>query len=1147
MHNARFTPALEEDARARHRALDPESFIVQAPAGSGKTELLTQRFLALLARVDHPEEVVALTFTNKAAGEMRSRIVASLGMAATRPRPGDELPHRQTTYDLASAVLECDRVRGWDLVEHPGRLNILTIDALCGNLVRQMPYLSRFGHQPQVEPDATRYYRIAAEETLAMVEGTDADAQCVRSALRYFHNDTFTLGSMLASMLAQRDQWHCHGANGQDVRTGAQQGLDVLVASILREGADILDAPVQKRIMPAARFAASTNNELAALLDWNEVLTGQASELAAWQALASLLLTSDGKVRRTLRRPDGFPAGDPQAKAMRDDLLHLLGELPVEAATCLHGLRSLPQPSAIQDSWEMVDIMDRLLTVAEARLTLVFRQVGAVDFVAIAQHALGALGTEDAPTDLTLALEHRISHLLIDEFQDTSPGQVALAAALTRGWRPGDGRTLFVVGDPMQSIYRFRKAEVGLFLDVARKGIGDIRLEHLRLHRNNRSDPVIVDWINAVFPFVFPQQADARAGAVSYASCSTDRPACGHAKVSVHSVHAGQDEEALGSDETNRIIGIIEATRAAHPLASIAVLVRARRHLNDLVGTIRQLRPDLLYQAVEIESLSGRQVVQDLLSLTHAVSHRADRVHWLAILRAPWCGLTLHDLHCLAGDDHDSTIWQLMHDDRRFTTLSQDGQRRLLHLRLVLEEAFAHQGRQLHARWIEQIWRHLGGPVCLSTDADLQDANAYFTLLGQCTRSGNIDLELLVERVEKLYSSPNPDAAARRVQLMTIHRSKGLEFDCVIVPGLGQSPRPPDRRLMLWERLDLPTAGTCIIPAVVPPKASEDTEGDPGAGDKGDLVYKLLQRMEAKREYFEAQRLLYVAVTRARQKLYLLGALKEKGGEFEPAKGSLLSLLWHSPAKEAFVRAALASVPNNIEVPQIGQQDEFVAPLVRLHSPVIAGHSKHRNHCTPNPRAGAVVKLDRDKSDISLDAATGTLVHRYLEMIANDGLALWPVARCAALQPACEAWLHSQGFSHQYAIEGAQRALLALCAVLESDIGKWILSEHQEAHAEKPLTSRLQDDGGQVNHIVDRTFVFQGERWIIDYKTVCCNDAHPRDFLERHAEENYRGQLERYAALFSDEGLKVRAAILYVMQGELVELMPKHNVSKQLI
>src|SRR5512146_922212 len=115
------------DAAVRRQALDPNgSFIVQAPAGSGKTELLIQRYLVLLARVEHPESIVAITFTRKAAAEMRFRLVEALQRAA-----GDEAAeqeHARFTWELARAALARDRERDWQLLRNPARLRILTID-----------------------------------------------------------------------------------------------------------------------------------------------------------------------------------------------------------------------------------------------------------------------------------------------------------------------------------------------------------------------------------------------------------------------------------------------------------------------------------------------------------------------------------------------------------------------------------------------------------------------------------------------------------------------------------------------------------------------------------------------------------------------------------------------------------------------------------------------------------------------------------------------------------------------------------------------------------------------------------------------------------------------------------------------------------
>ena len=122
-----MTDRLASDAAARKQALDPhESFIVQAPAGSGKTELLTQRYLVLLAQAAHPEEVVAITFTRKAANEMRERVLGALDAARHTPRP--ESTHKASTWELARTVIECDTALAWQLIANPSRLRIHTID-----------------------------------------------------------------------------------------------------------------------------------------------------------------------------------------------------------------------------------------------------------------------------------------------------------------------------------------------------------------------------------------------------------------------------------------------------------------------------------------------------------------------------------------------------------------------------------------------------------------------------------------------------------------------------------------------------------------------------------------------------------------------------------------------------------------------------------------------------------------------------------------------------------------------------------------------------------------------------------------------------------------------------------------------------------
>ena len=265
---------LEEDKLARQRALDVASFIVEAPAGAGKTELLTQRYLRLLAVVEHPEEVLALTFTNKAATEMRDRILGSLERAASGEMPSE--PHKQLTFDLANKVLAHDAEANWGLLGHPGRLRITTLDALCASLARQMPYLSRFGAQPGVTEDAEAHYATAARRTLEMVESGSDDAEVVAEALAFMDNNAGRLEKLLITMLGRRDQWLHHASRIESgaMKAEVEAGFVALIERDLAVVAGLLDGRIQSLLMPLARFAAANvPGMLDSIFDWNSPLT----------------------------------------------------------------------------------------------------------------------------------------------------------------------------------------------------------------------------------------------------------------------------------------------------------------------------------------------------------------------------------------------------------------------------------------------------------------------------------------------------------------------------------------------------------------------------------------------------------------------------------------------------------------------------------------------------------------------------------------------------------------------------------------------------------------------------------------------------------------------------------------------------------
>jgi len=830
-----------------------------------------------------------------------------------------------------------------------------------------------------------------------------------------------------------------------------------------------------------------------------------------------LLLTAKGEARKEggLNVKIGLPTTD-EGRAQKSALVEIINA--IEDVDALHRVRSLPNLSHENTGWQIITTLSKLLTLAVAELWLVFQRAGEVDFVEIAQRATHALTDHfGEPTELALKLDYQIQHLLVDEFQDTSPSQVALIEQLTLGWQADDGRTLFAVGDPMQSIYRFRKANVGLFIDASVNGIGSIYLERLQLYRNNRSCPEIVNWINQTFAPIFPQHDEVMQGAIHYRPFIATKQALPDAGVEVHPIIKQADEsyDTAAQREAEAVIRIIQKERTANPNQKIAVLVRSKKHLANLVSQLRRDYKEIPFQAVEIEALEGRQIVQDLLSLMHALHHRADRVHWLAILRAPWCGLTLHDLYALAGHDHLQTIWSLMQDSEVVGRLSTDGQARLLHLREVLLEAYANQGRMNVSRWIRGVWLMLNGPDCLWEQADVVDVQAFFACLDNLDLSNQFSPERMQSEITKLFAAP--DSHGEHLQMMTIHKSKGLEFDTVILLGLGASTggNNSDQPLVLWEEVKTPHSHELLAAPYIPKGARDKESVSP---------YDYLASREKARDANESARVLYVAATRVERKLHLVGIANQTAkGEISPTKNTYLDLLW--PTVAPIFEADLQLESGHQEQEDI---TSFTPQLVRLIQPAVPS-------ILQTNKATALYSKPNTKPSYqsSLEADIGTLAHRYMEMIAQQALSHWTVAHIETLKPAMQHWLRQQGHTEQLANDAAATVQRILIQTLNSADGQWVLKTRADAGVELGIT-RCHHDVVK-SYVIDRTFIEDGIRWIIDYKSVSL-ESNLADSELKIIAEQYHTQLEDYATLFADQATPIQKAILFLSLGKLVIL-----------
>ncbi|HMA89071.1 MAG TPA: UvrD-helicase domain-containing protein, partial [Burkholderiales bacterium] len=842
------------DRKERELALDTtRSYIVQAPAGSGKTSLLVERFLELLAAVGQPEEVVAITFTRKAAGEMRARVLEKV--------PPELAP----------------------------RLRIQTIDALCAALTAQMPVLAKFGAQPGIAEDASELYREAAARALARFTPP------VARLLAHLDNNVADAAALLAEMLARRDQW-------------------------LRQTGE---APTRAEL------------EAALLFERNRLLQNARALLPdASPELAQELLTKQNTWRKRNAQAQSFSGNEPLRLA-------------------LAALINAPPERYTETQWLALEAILALLKPAVAELRVLFAERGEVDFTEIAHGALAALGTPEAPTDLLLSLDVRVKHLLVDEFQDTSNSQWELLERLTAGWEPGDGRTVFVVGDPMQSVYRFRDAQVGLFLHARRAGLPNVKLEPLMLSTNFRSQGAIVEWVNAVFPRVLPATEDEAAGAVPYAR-----------SVPFKDAHPGGEPAlelfAAREAEAQRVAEILRAAKGTK-----AILVRNRNHLDAIVPALKEA--GLRFRAVEIEQLGERQVVQDLYALTRALTHLADRVAWLAILRAPWCGLGLDELSSFFEGKNEETIWELMQDIPRLSKIVA-----------VLKPALDDRLRGTLRDRVEGVWLALGGPACVEDATDLEDAEAFLDELERLEEAGELEhFELLAESLDKLYALPDVDAGPDAVEIMTIHKAKGLEFATVVVPGLDRAPRTGRKPLFAWRALP---GGRLLLAPI------DET------GAEKEPLYQYVRTLDREAEDIEAGRLLYVAATRAESHLHLLGCVKvdEDGVLKMPSRRSLLGLAWDALGDR--LRLPTEAVPT----------EEMKASL-----PTGELRRLPADFVLPEPPAAVAWKTleeGREEVDIEFSWAkeavrhAGIVAHAWLQRIAEDELNGWDAERVDVLR-----------------------------------------------------------------------------------------------------------------------------------------------------
>jgi ATP-dependent exoDNAse (exonuclease V) beta subunit len=565
------------------------------------------------------------------------------------------------------------------------------------------------------------------------------------------------------------------------------------------------------------------------------------------------------------------------------------------------------------------------------------------------------------------------------------------------------------------------------------------------------------------------------------------------------------------------------------------VLVRSKSHAQDIIRLLKQ--SDIAVEAIEMERLAQRPMIKNLRNLTRVLINPADNLAWTGLLRSEFCGLTLKSIHQLLSINSyfPKAIETLLEQSDKFVEFTEVA--RLQYFYAGLAPFIDNTSDKPLAFCVRAAWFALGGPQLNSSSRDLRDADQFFSALQeQISDSPVARVDKLDEIIEQLFSAPETAGEAQAVKVMTLHKSKGLEFDHVFIPHLEKMPRNEQSQLILWQELSNELSDEHLN------SINSDNRGrflvaPMKLGDaSADRIYRMLDDINKEKQQYENGRLLYVGATRAKKRLYLLAesSVGIKDDDYyvkPPNKGSLLYQLW--PVVEAEVNAQLTTYKDDK-----GDADVQGQPMIQLTRMDIAQPVSHFEPRLTFHLREQTLSSESDHAEVDWENSTlatvGTLIHEYLQVIAEQGLDNWSEADVAALTPTLTQCLRQSAVCDAELSSSVALIIEAITKTINDRQGRWLLSNHKAAESELSLSVRLNERF--ATFVIDRTFIDEkGTRWIIDYKT----SYHSGNELERFFTQEmakYQAQLQQYARIMAQkEANPVRCALYLPMHQRLLE------------
>lgn len=1127
------------DADVRSLALTvDQSFIVQAPAGSGKTALLVYRILKLLATVDQPQKILAITFTRKATAEMKSRLLELLVCAESDASSDDEF--EQYGISLAKKVLEQDRKYGWSLLDSPHQLQVLTIDSFSAKLAASMPWLSRLGDRPRTTDNAQAHYAAAVESVLSELLQPETEiSNALQTVMYELDFDYNRARRLLTSMLATRDQWlrHLLHSDFDKLRGYLEFAWQQLVNEQLSSVAQLFGDSLLEELLEIGVLAADHVKRKPGKPSPLEGLEGYERSIRflgarQWRALSKLLLTEAGDWRKQLNINIGMVAKSKSKEALSTILegFREVNDANEDLRLSLQEISSLPDGVFSDADWNQLLCLEKVLKQSAAALQLRFRATGECDHSEVTQRANLALQELEDPTELGLRMDAQLQHILVDEFQDTSHGQLELLRRLTKGWSQyADGlqRTLFLVGDPMQSIYRFREADVGLFLRVAENAgaqvFDNIEIQAISLTENFRSSKSLVAWFNQVFASSFARRNDPVTGAIKYSHAESNKAG---EEINVIAQLAGDADE-----EAEMVVENVRKSLALLPTKAdqVAILVRSRSQLKRIIPLLD--RYQIAYAGVDIHPLKDLQAVLDVLALCKAICREDDRVSWLALLRGPWCGLTLSQIQTLLPSQ-TQTVWeQLSMVDTEQSQFDLDSSDRLLRFISIMRRALAQRQQVELASLTRWAWQALGGKQTLY-GAAIADIETVFVLLSDIQRGG--DLPALVEldrAMDGLYAQPSQlsDGSLPQLVISTMHKAKGLQYHTVILPCLASPARADDKELMMWAEHQDATGASQLL--LAPQRLLEEEEAS---------HYAYLRLLSKKRALNESTRLMYVACTRAERKLVLIACAKIDAETNEikpPIASSALSKIWQSTellfsaslGESAAIESANRAA-TNLDLQELESGVEIVQTLYRLPAGFEPANQSDvdwqlsQKHKTKIPQAPLESEsLEYDWAS-QVATAVGIVLHNWFQY---GGESVLDTLVDQALIRRWRSELEQLSVAENRLDFAIERLRTAVANVQADESSHFLF--HDYAIQQNEFSIAALEDGVVNTYRIDRTFVDSNNvRWVVDYKSTATRNENIDGFIDEQIQHRHKAQLENYGRLMSQiDTRSIRLAVYF--------------------